>query len=184
MQDSATLIASFSAEWDFVRWADNRMLVAARTVADPAEYFRDRGIAGGSIHALFLHMMGGQAGWLKVWSEEKAQLPDTTATGCPDLDCIEKTWPIVHKAVADYLRNLKPEELDSPRRFVRRDHQLVLPLRDTIAHMLDHCTYHRGHLNTLVKLAGGKRVWMSYWIYALTLNPQPSGMRDSDYLFS
>ena len=62
MTPTADPIANLLATWAFVRWADQRVLHAARTVPDAEEYHRDRGISHGSVHALVLHMMAAQAG--------------------------------------------------------------------------------------------------------------------------
>jgi uncharacterized damage-inducible protein DinB len=175
--------ADLVAAWDFVRWADDRAVEAARSVPDPAEYARDRPISHGSVHKLLLHMMAGQADWLATWRGGGDGLPDTSAAACTDLDAIARTWPIVHAAVGDFLANLFPADLARPVRFARGGHELALPLSATITHLLDHATYHRGQLNTLVTLAGGRRVRFSYWVYALRKHPQAAGATDAAFLW-
>jgi len=175
-------IASFRAAWAFVRWADGRAVGAARSIPDPAEYHRGRGISHGSVHNLLLHMMDGQAHWLATWrGGERGDLPDTSAAACPGLDAIAATWPSVHDAVDRFLAGLSPADLHRPVHFTRGGHPLVLPLSATIAHMIDHATYHRGQLNTLVSHAGGQRVWFSYWVYAIGRHPQAGGVTEAEF---
>ncbi|MBC7783239.1 MAG: DinB family protein [Burkholderiales bacterium] len=174
----------FTAAWDFIRWADNRMLAAAGTIADPAEYFRDRGISHGSVHKLLHHMMSGQAGWLNAWrGSPDPSLPDTSANACPDLAAIVRAWPGVHRAVGAFIGGLSPDQLSRDVRFLRQGREIVLPLDAAIRHLIDHTAYHRGQLNTLVKLAGGRSVWLSYWVYAMRLHPQAGGVTDADFMF-
>ncbi|HEV7298728.1 MAG TPA: DinB family protein [Tepidisphaeraceae bacterium] len=174
-------ISSFATAWQFIRWADERQLLAARSVPDDAAYHREQAISHKSVHRMLLHMMSGQASWLRAWGAASG-LPDHSAETCPDLTAIERFWPAVHTALGGYLAGLAPVELDRPIRFSRRGHDLVLPLGDTISHMIDHSGYHRGQLNTLVKLAGGQPVAVSYWIYALRMHPQESGVTDGDFM--
>ena len=182
MQQAETILANLRAGWEFVQWTDRRMLRAARSVPSEAEYHEPRGISHGSVHAMLLHMMTAQADWLQTWDGGRNSVPDLSSAARPDLASIEQAWPAVHGAVTNFLSSVLPSELHRPVHFTRRGNTIVLPLYESIAHMLDHCAYHRGQLNTLVKLAGGRRVWMSYWVYALRLHPQESGVKDTDFL--
>ncbi len=47
--------------------------------------------------------------------------------------------------------------------------QFSLPLGDTMIHVVDHATYHRGQINSMIRMAGGKPAAAYYQRYlALT----------------
>jgi uncharacterized damage-inducible protein DinB len=63
------------AMFEYVRWADQQMLAASRTVPDEG-YFKEQHISLGSIHKLLVHCMAAQWIWLSRWRGESRRLPD------------------------------------------------------------------------------------------------------------
>ena len=139
---------------DYVIWADNASLAAAATV--PAEnYNRDYGFSFRSVHGVLFHLLSGQAHWLNRWPGN-ADLPiRIDAAAVTTLDAVRANWVGVHAALRSYVAARTPESLEAYVEFSRDGVPQRHRLWKLITHCLDHATYHRGQLNSLVKLAGG-----------------------------
>lgn len=139
---------------EFLRWGDQQSLRAARTVADE-QYYKDLGISAGSLHKMLVHCMGVQWIWLcRFRGESPCKLPE--ADEFPTRMSVEQRWPLVHAALIDFVGRTTPQQLGNPVTYHdTKGGTHTLPLRDMILHLIDHGSYHRGQINTLIKRAGG-----------------------------
>jgi uncharacterized damage-inducible protein DinB len=101
-----------------------------------------------------MHMLGGQETWIERWQGVSDPALPTDAD-VPTLDVLRSRWDGVHQRLRAYVaiqteRSLA-EEIEVERRGVR----IRTPRWTLILHCLDHSTFHKGQLNSLVKLAGG-----------------------------
>src|SRR4051812_21935727 len=139
--------------FEYMRWADGVMCEAASGVPDAA-YHLERGISHGSIHGLLVHCMAAQQVWLRRWrGSGDAQIE--SAADCPTRAELLDRWPLVHRDLFDFL---DAETDASLGRIVVATNtygeRFALPLGATMLHVVDHATYHRGQLNTMLKHAG------------------------------
>jgi uncharacterized damage-inducible protein DinB len=138
----------------YMTWADELMVRAAAAVGDEA-YYLNRGVSHGSIHALLVHGMAAQDVWLRRWQGEgEARIEG--AGQYPTRAALVDRWPLVHRSLFEFLGRQTGDSLD--RRVVARNtygEQFSLPLGATMLHVVDHATYHRGQINTMLKQAGG-----------------------------
>ena len=158
--------AYFRDMFEYVRWGDHQCLLAARTVAD-VEYYRDQQISHGSIHKLLVHMLAAQS----LWLERFRGASPTKAEGLDELPArmdVEQRWPLVHAAMLDWVAHQSPSSLARNVTYRNtRGEQFSLPLASLMMHVIDHATYHRGQLSTMIKRAGGKPQYVSFQLYAL-----------------
>jgi uncharacterized damage-inducible protein DinB len=141
--------------FSYMKWADELLLSAAGAVADDA-YYLARGISHGSIHGLLVHCMAAQTVWLKRWSGEPNAAIEKQAD-YPTRSSIVERWPNVHQSLFSFLDNQTDESLQRP--VVARNtygEQFSVPLGATMLHVVDHASYHRGQLNSMLKQAGVK----------------------------
>ena len=152
--------------FDYMRWGDRLMIEAARTVPDEA-YYKDQGISFGSVHKLLVHCMAAQWIWLSRWRGESPTKLESHEQ-YPTRGTLEQRWPLVHSAMIDFLglqttnslarmidyKNLKGEHFS-------------LPLGELMFYVVDHGTYHRGQVASLIKRAGGQPAAISYHRYLL-----------------
>lgn len=150
--------------FDYLFWADRMILSAAAGVAEE-EYYRERGISAGSIHKLLAHAMGAQIVWLGRWKGNgPPRRPDHT--DFPTRQSIEAHWPKVHAQIAEFLAQQTSQILASICSFTNFDgSRAAIPLGHLMLHVVDHGTYHRGQLNTMIKQAGGKPASVWYVAY-------------------
>ncbi len=152
----------------YLRWADEATLAASQSVTD-LEYHRSRGFSHGSIHGLLVHGMAAQEVWLRRWQG----IGEAAIEGvgqCPTRNDLLRLWPEIHSELLVFLDRQTDDSLRAT--VVARNtygEQFSLPLGDTMIHVVDHATYHRGQINSMIMMAGGKPVAAYYQRYlALT----------------
>jgi uncharacterized damage-inducible protein DinB len=154
--------------FQYLAWADRAMLAAAGAVPDE-EYYKPRGFSAGSIHNLLVHQMVSPKIWLARWKgEAPTRLEDQTDHQTRVL--LEQRWPLVHRAVIEFVARQTEQSLNAPMEVCRTDgERITLPLGAMMVHVADHGAYHRGQLNSMLKLAGAKTVYTPYYRYALEI---------------
>jgi uncharacterized damage-inducible protein DinB len=141
--------------FEYMRWADELMTAAAAPVPDDA-YYLDRGISHGSIHGLLVHGMAAQDVWLRRWQGDGEARIEGGAE-YPTRAALLDRWPQVHRALVEFLSRESEGALE--RIVIARNtygEQFALPLGATMLHVVDHATYHRGQLNSMLKQAGAR----------------------------
>lgn len=156
----------FRDMFDYMRWADREMIASARSVPDEA-YYGDQGISFGSIHKLMVHCMAAQWIWLSRWRGEAPTRLESHEQ-YPTRGELEQRWPLVHAAVVDFLGLQTSASLARAVEYRNTNGEhFSLPLSDLMLHVLDHATYHRGQVASMIKRAGGQPATISYQRYAL-----------------
>jgi uncharacterized damage-inducible protein DinB len=154
------------AMFEYVRWADQQMLAASRTVPDDG-YFKEQHISIGSIHKLLVHCMAAQWIWLSRWRGESPTRLENHED-YPTRDALMQRWPLVHSAMTDFLGVQSPKSLSRDVQYrSTRGELFSLPLGDLMLHVIDHETYHRGQVNTMIKHAGGQPSNLSFLSYSM-----------------
>jgi uncharacterized damage-inducible protein DinB len=150
-------------QYAYMVWADDRILAATATV--PEEGFRrDQNISAGSIHKLILHTLGAQWVWLGRWQGDSARTfprPEEL----PTLAAVQRHWAEVHQAVLAFVSEQTDESVGRRVEYIRNNQRHNNRLLDIMCHLVDHSTYHRGQLNSMIKLAGGKPADVGYITY-------------------
>lgn len=150
---------------DFMIHGDNAMLAA---VADmPVEdYMKPFPISHGSLHNLLVHAMGAQQIWLTRLQSGGANNPTRLLdhTDFPTRESLQTRWPLVHAAFRSFVQSQSADTLAAP---ITCKNSLgiptTLPLGQFLLHVTDHGTYHRGQMNTMLKLAGVKPVRFNFY---------------------
>jgi len=141
----------------FNAWARGRMLDAVAGL-DEAAYRRDLGNSFGSVHGTVVHILGAEEIWLKRWRGESP-----TALVSPDafasLADVRRRWHALEAELQGFLGALTEEGV---LRVVRyrdiRGNAYATPLWQTMQHVVNHSTYHRGQVTTMLRQLGAKPV--------------------------
>jgi uncharacterized damage-inducible protein DinB len=150
--------------YDYLFWGD-RMMFSAATALPDAEYFMERGMSAGSIHKLLAHLMGAEAVWLERW---RGQAPARieNADDHPTRAALDARWERVHADLREFLSKQTNESLAGPITFRSfTGDPSAIPLGELMVHVVDHASYHRGQLNTMIKQAGGQPAPVFYVTY-------------------
>ncbi|MCI0369793.1 MAG: DinB family protein [candidate division NC10 bacterium] len=141
----------------FNAWARKRMLDAAAQL-DAAAYRKDLGNSFGSVHGTVVHILGAEEAWLMRWHGESP-----TALVSPDAFVsfaeVRRRWDALEADYRQFLARLTEEAVAQliHYRDLRGD-AYTTPLWQAMQHMVNHLTYHRGQVTTLLRQLGAKPV--------------------------
>jgi uncharacterized damage-inducible protein DinB len=143
--------------FDYMYWAHERMM---RPVLDmPSEEFlRELGSSHSSLRDTLVHIMSVEWIWLSRWHGiSPPALLDPT--GFLDLESVEKRWASLRHELQRFLGQIRDEDLSVAINYRSvRGEDLSLPLVCTLQHLVNHHTYHRGQVATLLRLLGREPV--------------------------
>jgi uncharacterized damage-inducible protein DinB len=155
--------------FEYVRWADHRQMDACRSVPS-ASYYKDYGFSFRTVHDTLVHMCAAQEIWLTRWESNGANSPARMLdrTDLPDLESVRVHWHALHARLGDFLHRQSTSSLSKRIEWTTTDGKFYsLPLGHLVQHCLDHSTYHRGQLNSLIRMAGGTPVRVMYYQYLI-----------------
>jgi uncharacterized damage-inducible protein DinB len=147
LQDLRTLL-------DYQYWARDRILTALEPLT--AEQFtRDMGSSFKSIRDTVAHMLGAELVWYARWRGDMAKLPP--ADQFPDVATLRRVWQDHESRMRAFVEDLG--EAGVTRVF---EYKLLSgaagasPFWQMLQHVVNHSSYHRGQLTTLLRQLGAE----------------------------
>lgn len=130
-------------------WANRRMFDAVAQL--PAEqYMRDLKSSFGGIHGTLAHIVGAERLWLSRWRGEAGSL--LKGSDVSSLAELRQLWDGVEAERGQFLGRLTPQALASEITIKpTTGGQVVHTLLQTLQHTVDHSSYHRGQIVTLLR---------------------------------
>lgn len=139
----------------FNRWANGRILDVAAALDDDA-LARDLGSSFPSVLATFAHMMAADWIWLRRWAgESPSAMPAEWDLG--SLAAVRAIWDDIEADRATLIARLDDQALG--RAVDYRDmagRPWTSRMDDMLRHVVNHSTYHRGQLVTMIRQLGAK----------------------------
>jgi uncharacterized damage-inducible protein DinB len=139
--------------YEYNRWANARSLGASAAVS-AADFTREVGGSFASLRGTLAHMYGAEWIWLERWKGiSPRQLPFSLEF--PDVASIRSRWETVENERQAFLDALDPARLAEVISYVNLQGQtFAYPLRRMLQHVVNHATYHRGQITTLLRQLG------------------------------
>jgi uncharacterized damage-inducible protein DinB len=138
-------------------WANRRSLGACAALT-PEQFTRDMGSSFHSVRDTLAHIVGAQFVWLERFHGRvpPGLLP---AADFPDIATLSARSNEIQQGLSDYVNQISPDDLAAT--FEYRDlkgnsHRNVR--WQTLQHLANHGTYHRGQITTLLRQLGAKPV--------------------------
>ena len=137
----------------YMLWADRLMLKSVREVR-PEDLTRDAGISFGSLLGTMAHMAGAQRLWLSRFSGSPlGRVP--AIEDFPDLSTWIQGWEETAAGIEAFLAGLTDEQLAGPLTWTTtRGETFSRPLWQPVIHLVNHTTYHRGQVVSLLRQMG------------------------------
>jgi uncharacterized damage-inducible protein DinB len=137
----------------YMLWADRQMLKAVRDVR-PEDLTRDAGRSFGSMLGTMAHMAGSQRMWLTRFSGRQLdRIPG--AADYPDLLSWIHGWEETASETEAFLAALADEQLAAPLTWTSTTGEThTLPLWQPVLHLVNHVSYHRGQVVSLLRQMG------------------------------
>ncbi len=139
----------------YMLWADRQTLQAVRPVKEE-DLTRDAGISFKSILGTMAHMLGAQQVWLSRFSGRPlGRLPNLD--DFPDLMSWITAWEETASDLKAFLAGLTDEQLAADLSWSNtRGDSFTRPLWQPLLHLVNHSTYHRGQIVSLLRQMGYK----------------------------
>jgi uncharacterized damage-inducible protein DinB len=136
--------------YEYNRWANARSLQAASTVS-PEDFTKEVGGSFASLRGTLAHMYGAEWIWLQRWQgTSPRQLP--FALDFPDVETIRSRWQDVEREQKKFLDALDAGRLTQVVSYVNlKGETFAYPLGRMLQHVVNHSTYHRGQVATILR---------------------------------
>jgi uncharacterized damage-inducible protein DinB len=148
----------------FSRWANAKMLESVSPLT-PEEYARPIGGSFGSVQGTLAHLYGADWAWLERCNGRSPRgLPDSQQVST--LAELREKWGRVEEAQREFLAGLTPERISQTLTYVNFAGQTCsYGLWEALLHLVNHSTYHRGQVATLLRQLGKPAVATDYLRY-------------------
>jgi uncharacterized damage-inducible protein DinB len=146
------------------RWAHAKTLGSVAPLS-PEEFNRPIGGSFGSVQKTLAHMYGADWVWLERWHGRSPRaLPEPQDAWT--LEDFREKWKPVEKGHGDVVAAVTPERLIEPMSYVNfAGESCTYPLGEALLHLVNHGTYHRGQIATMLRQLGHAPVSTDYLRY-------------------
>ena len=138
-------------------WANKRALQAA-SVLTPEQFTKPLGNSFSSVRDTLAHMYGAETIWLQRFKgESPSAFPDTTQLN--DLASLRAKWNPVAADFLNFISTLTQQDIDRVVEYKTMKFGVYSnPLWQSLQHVVNHGTYHRGQITTMLRQLGAKPI--------------------------
>lgn len=156
-------LATLRELFDYNYWARDRQLEACAALT-PEQFLRPLGSSFSSLRDTLAHLVGAEWIWLERWrGRSPSAIP--SAEEFPALEAIRVRWLEVEGEMREYLSGLNQDALAQPFTYVNlKGQRWTYPLWRTLLHVVNHQTYHRGQVTTLLRQLGAQPPQIDYLV--------------------
>jgi uncharacterized damage-inducible protein DinB len=156
----------FKTQLDYTYWASDRLLDAARPLPED-DLARDLGSSFGGVLGTLVHIFQAD----RIWLSRVAGSPRFTLSD-PDekwtIDSLQSAWVDVHLGWIDWAGSV--DDVEKKLEYVNLSGKsMEVPLWQVVFHVVNHGTYHRGQITTMLRQLGASPVSTDLHNYYLSL---------------
>ncbi len=169
---SGTMSLAFVNElFNYNYWARDRVLQSCATLTGE-QFLRPLGNSFPSIRDTLAHLVAAEWIWLERWRGRSPRAL-LSAEEFPTLASVSERWRMVEAEMRAYLATLSEETLESTVTYVNsKGETWTYDLWRMMVHLLNHQSYHRGQVATLLRQLGMKPLTVDFLVaYDLGLRP-------------
>ncbi len=143
--------------YDYNAWANRRAMEAAGALA-PEQFTKPLGSSFSSVRDTLAHIYGGEWIWLERFQgRSPASLPDVTRFA--NLASLRERWLEQEGRLLGFVRGLAQADLDRMMEYKTLKFGVYRnPLWQSMQHLVNHGTYHRGQVTTLLRQLGAQPI--------------------------
>jgi uncharacterized damage-inducible protein DinB len=160
-------LATLRELFEYNYWARDRQLHVCEALAEE-QFLRPMGSSYPSLRDTLAHLLGAEWVWLERWRGRSPTAKDAkqfAPEAFPSLAAIRDRWSGVESGGRDYLDGLAEEALSRPLTYQNLQGKTwTYPLWQTLIHVVNHQTYHRGQVATLLVQLGAQPVPIDYLV--------------------
>ena len=150
--------------YDYNRWAGHRTLTIAKALAID-DFLRPMGNSFSSVRDTLAHILSAEWIYLERWQRRspKALLDPATF---PTVQSLESRWEALECDQLQFIEALTPQRLREELAYINlRGQRYSYPLWQQLVHVVNHSSYHRGQITTLLRQLGSKAVSTDFLVY-------------------
>ena len=143
--------------YDYNAWANARVLDAAAGLS-AEQFLRDLKNSFPSVRDTLAHILGAEWIWMRRWRGEPTSAL-LQASDFPTVQSLRDRFAALEQERRGFLESLSDDRLQAPfsyRDTAGKSHSLRLV--QSLQHVVNHGTYHRGQITTLLRQLGGTPV--------------------------
>ena len=134
-------------------WANDRMMAAAAALP-PAELYRALGGSHGTVFDTLAHNLWAEWLWLSRWIHP-APRPGPDPLSCRELTALQAQWAELVQTRAALLAGLTEQVLEEPITYENPPgSSWTYSVRQVLLHVVNHSTYHRGQVASMLRQLG------------------------------
>jgi uncharacterized damage-inducible protein DinB len=138
-------------------WANNKIIYWIQQLSE-AQWKTELTSSFPSVEATCLHIAGAEKIWLERWIGQK-EIHFLTASFNGSKDDLISIWQKASNDITTFIVDLPEQDLSNRFGFTRLNGDaFTMQFYQSIAHVLNHSTYHRGQLITLLRQVGFTQV--------------------------
>ena len=143
--------------YDYNAWANHRQLEAASKLTSEA-FLKPMGSSFDSVRDTLGHIYGAEWLWLERFQgRSPSSLPDVTQI--TDVKSLEERWGEFEPRLLTFVRGLAQSDLDRVMEYETLKFGVYQnPLWQSMQHLVNHGTYHRGQVTTLLRQLGARPI--------------------------
>jgi uncharacterized damage-inducible protein DinB len=139
--------------YSFNQWATHRLIDAARLLG-PDDFVKDLRTSYRSVRGTFVHTLWSEWIWLRRWRGESPKRV-FAEDEFQELDAIWSRWEDINADRNDFIGTLTDERLRRRLSYENtRNERWEYPLVQMMQHVVNHSSYHRGQIVTLLRQLG------------------------------
>ena len=142
--------------YDYDAWADLKLLEGIAAITKD-HYMKDLTSSFGGIHGTLDHILSADKVWFARWTGKTPVL--LKPEDFPTVEVVKKQWDAYHCEMSNFVRGLTEEQLNKPFPYTDfKGNTFVHLLALQMQHKVNHSSYHRGQLVTMLRQMGEKVV--------------------------
>jgi uncharacterized damage-inducible protein DinB len=143
--------------YEYNAWADRRVLEAASALT-PEQYNKQMGSSFSSVRDTLSHIYGVEWLWLERFQgRSPSAIPDDAAYA--DITKLKQSWERFEPTLLTFVRGLSQEKLDTVFEYKTMKFGIYRnPLWQSMQHLVNHGTYHRGQITTMLRQLGAQPI--------------------------
>ncbi len=137
---------------EFMKWADEQLYTALSN-APAHQLSQDRGSSFKSLFDTLNHIYLAELIWItRVEGDPATKMEDLPAPA--DIAALGEAWPLLHQRWIDWAKSL--DDWSNILTIRGRFGEFAVPYWKLVMHLMNHGSYHRGQLATMLRQAGIK----------------------------
>lgn len=151
--------------FDFDAWATDRMFSAVEKLT-PEQYARDMESSFGGIRGTLAHIHFANWIWMERWKGNSPTAPPVSEAELDTFSTLKERWLGLRSEVRRFIEDLTEDKLQSPYPYKTMDGSPnAQVLADQMQHVVNHSSYHRGQVITMLRQLGASGIGTDFISY-------------------